>query len=224
MFNKESSLKDKLKKQIPGKDLEGSKTYFHNFKKRITLVKLSEDGLDDMHEYSILPEFYEFMDVKIPKTKNDTANYIKKLLDRNNNGYKGGLAMYWFIKEVVSSKIIGSIGLVGINVKNKKAEIGYGLSPVYWGSGIIFEALWLIFRYCFETLKLETIHVECDFKNLRTISVLKAVGFEENKAPKSKQTISGGKKNVLIQFNLSKNKVNLERCLSFAKITSDNWK
>ena len=224
-MNKEiSSVKDKLKSQIPGSDYKGSKPYPYNCIKRIILSKISEDGLDDMHEYSILPEFYEFMNIKISRTKKDTADYIKKLLERNKNGYKDGLAMYWFIRELNSSKVIGSIGLVGINVEEKKVEIGYGLSPKYWGSGIIFEALWLILKYCFETLKLETIYVECDLHNLRTISILKAVGFDENKAFKAKQSSSDEKINDNIHFKLSKNKVNLVRCLSFAKITSDNWK
>ena len=177
-----------------------------------------------MHEYSIMPEFYEFMNIKISQTKKDTADYIQKLLERNKNGYKNGLAMYWFIRELISNKVIGSIGIVGIDIKDKKAEIGYGLSPRYWGSGIIFEALWLILKYCFETLKLETINAECDLNNLRTISILKAVGFEENMAFKAKQSSSNEKKNNNIHFKLSKNKVNLVRCLSFAKITSDNWK
>ena len=224
MFKKISSLKDRLENLTPGIDFKERGIHSYNFKQRIILSKLSKDGLDDMHEYSILPEFYEFMDVNIPKTKNDTADYIKKLLDRNINGYKGGLARYWFIKEITSSKVIGSIGLVGINFEDRKAEIGYGLSPVYWGSGIIFEALWIILTYCFEILEIEKIIVECDLNNLRTISVLKAIGFNEKKASESKQSILGRKKNDLIQFNLYKNKVNLERCLSFAKITSDNWK
>ena len=224
MPKKVSSLKDKLKNQLPGIDLEGSNTYFRNFKKRIILSELSQDGLNDMYEYSILPEFYDYMDIKAPKTKNDTSDYIKKLLDRNKNGYKGGLATYWFIKEIITSKVIGTIGLVGINTESKNAEIGYGLSPAYWGSGMIFEALWLIIKYCFETLKLESIHAEFDLHNLRTISVLKAVGFEENKALEANHAASGEKKKELIHFVLFKNKVNLERCLSFAKITSDNWK
>ena len=224
MQKKISSLKDKLKNQIPGKDLEESSTYFRNFKKRIILSEISQNGLNDMYEYSILPEFYDYMDIKAPKTKNDTSDYIKKLLDRNKNGYKGGLANYWFINEIITSKVIGTIGLVGIDIENKNAEIGYGLSPAYWGSGMIFEALWLIIKYSFETLKLENIHAEFDLHNLRTISVLKAVGFEENKGLEANHAISGKKKKDLIHFILYKNKVNLERCLSFAKITSDNWK
>ena len=217
-------LKNTPNNQIPGIEYEESKTYPNSCIKRIKLSEISEDGLNDMHEYSIMPEFYEFMNIKIPKTKNDTADYINKLLDRNKNGYNGGKAIYWFIREISSSKVIGSIGLVGLSIENKKAEIAYGLSPNYWGSGIIFESLWLILKYCFETLKLETIYAECDLYNLKTISILKAVGFEENVILKGKETTFDGKKIDNIQFILLKNKVNLLRCLSFAKITSDNWK
>ena len=66
--------------------------------------------------------------------------------------------MYWFIKLKENNKIIGTLGLlrntknINLNIKkflcndqitdfNKLGEVGKGLSPAYWGKGLMSEAM-----------------------------------------------------------------------------------
>ncbi len=54
----------------------------------------------------------------------DTKDYYQELLGRIKNGHHGGFAMYWFIRNIKDKKTIGTVGLMGINEKDKIAEIG----------------------------------------------------------------------------------------------------
>ena len=44
----------------------------------IELIPIDIKGLDDFHEYSIMPEFFEYLEYKPFKSKDDTEVYLKK--------------------------------------------------------------------------------------------------------------------------------------------------
>ena len=60
---------------------------------RIYFSKLSEDGLDDMYEYSVIESFYNFLEFPAQKLKNDTKQYLKELLKKHENDN----AHYWLL-------------------------------------------------------------------------------------------------------------------------------
>ena len=66
-------MKEKLYKKI---------NQFLDEKSRIFFTSLNEDGLDDMYEYSVMPEFYKYLEFPPHRKKEDTRNYIKKLIFR----------------------------------------------------------------------------------------------------------------------------------------------
>ena len=146
---------------------------------RVFFSKLALDGLDDMYEYSCMPEFYSFMEMPPHNSKEDTRNYILKLLDRMDKGYSGGEAMYWFIRLSSSKKIIGSIGLVGIDFRVGRAEVGEGLSPKYWGKGYMSEAFGIFLNYCFKLLELERLQSITRYDNLPNIKLNEKAGFKK---------------------------------------------
>tara|TARA_B100001750_G_C14959333_1_gene327501 strand:- start:60 stop:533 length:474 start_codon:yes stop_codon:yes gene_type:complete len=144
----------------------------------------------------------------------ETKEYIELLIDRMDNGYKNGLAKYWFIRLVKSDDVIGSMGLIGLNSKTKIAEIGYGLSPDYWGSGIIFEMLYNIINYSFRVLGLKKLIAVAKIDNKRSIDVLKYCGFK-NKFNSS---------NTIGEITLTlDNKNNNSKILIISKILNQNW-
>lgn len=74
-----------------------------------------------------------------------------------------------------SGKVIGSAGFVGghyTELPGPDDEIGYALSPAWWGRGLIPEAVEELLRYGFEELELNTIwcgHYDGNHKSQRVI-------------------------------------------------------
>jgi ribosomal-protein-alanine N-acetyltransferase len=105
--------------------------------KRITLEKLSNKHLDDIHEYSINKDFFKFFEMEVYKKKIQTKRYIKTKL----NDVKKKRALWWSIKLKNNRKVIGTICVHNINFLRKSCELGYGINPNYWGKRYFIEAL-----------------------------------------------------------------------------------
>ena len=141
--------------------------------KRINLIKISMDGLDDMHEYSTNKKFYEFLEYEHFKSIEETRLYLKKLISRSKSNNH-----YWFIKLNKPKKIIGTFGLLQIDEKKGSSEIGYGLSPDYWKGGYFKEALLNILDYLFIKSNFHRIYAKTAANNHASIKSLKNCGFE----------------------------------------------
>ncbi|SVE53908.1 uncharacterized protein METZ01_LOCUS506762, partial [marine metagenome] len=152
------------------------------------------------------------------KNEEDTRKYMALLLKRIDSGYYGGRAMYWFLRLRTSNKVIGTLGLVGVDFNNGTAILGKGLSPKYWGKGIMFEAMWVILKYCFDELRLNTINTITHSKNQPNIALMQACGARE--LSDNKLSKLDNKKPNYLELTLKKSEINLNRCLALAKIGS----
>jgi ribosomal-protein-alanine N-acetyltransferase len=211
-----NKLKSALYNQNPGENIEN---VVYNYKMRVCFTKLGEDGLVDMHEYSRMPEFYKYLTGLNPhNNEEDTRKYMGLLLKRIDSGYYGGRAMYWFLRLRTSNKVIGTFGLVGVDLNNGTAILGKGLSPKYWGKGIMFEAMWVMLKYCFDELRINTINTITHNKNQPNIALMQACGARElfdNETSKLDK-----KRSNYLELILKKSEINLNKSLAFAKIGS----
>ena len=219
-----TDYKNKLYNIIPGIEYAEKDYYEYNCKRQIYFSKLSSKGLKDMHEYSVLPKFYEHMEMPPHKSIDDTRRYLDNLNNRVKFGYHGGDVMYWFLQEFGTNKVIGTAGLVGVNLHKRQAEIAFGISPCYWGNGYIFEALWLLLKYCFEVLNLNRISGGTQKDNQRVVSVLKTAGFKIEGCLREYNIRFDGTLHDVLIMSLLKREAKLERCLAITKIASGEWK
>ena len=141
---------------------------------RLDLVKISKEGLDDMHEYSIRREFYEYLEFEPFKNIEETNEYLEKLIERSNSDR----GHYWFIRLNRERKVIGTIGLLDIDVRKGSAEIGYGLSPDYWGQGLFKEVLITVLEYLFVDLQFHRVWAKTQSNNIPSIKALERCGFK----------------------------------------------
>ena len=155
-----------IKKEIYFSDLIGQ---------RIDLVKIDMNGLENMHEYSIKPEFYEHFEYEPFKTIEETKNFLENLIKLTNDGIRNT----WFIKLKDENKIIGTFDIRNINKKRLSAEVGYGISPDYWRQGYFSESLMLVVKYMFKELNFFRIEAICNKNNIASINGLKKNGFKE---------------------------------------------
>ena len=82
------------------------------------------------------------------------------------------------IVENSSRSLVGFIGLHNIDQENGHAEIGYFLSPEYWGRGYATEAVSLISQYAFEWLNLRKVYARVYAPNEASRRVLEKNGFQ----------------------------------------------
>lgn len=95
-------------------------------------------------------------------------------LFKNRNGFR------WGIEKKGEEGLIGSCGYYKwLKPDGRQAEIGYDLSPQYWGQGIMTEALTAIIDFGFGRMKLNRIELLALPGNERSIGLAKKLGFKK---------------------------------------------
>ena len=140
----------------------------------VSLAPVSIDGLKDFHEYSILPEFYEHLEYPPFETIEQSRTYLKSLIHKS----KLPGAQYWFIVLPDSGKVVGTIGLQNLDVSRASVELGYGVSPAYWGRGIFKEAASIVIRYAFQQRFIHRIVAKTSAHNMASLKGLERLGFK----------------------------------------------
>ncbi|MDB2595213.1 GNAT family N-acetyltransferase [Pseudomonadales bacterium] len=136
-------------------------------------VSSNERYLLDMHAYSTIEKFYEFLEFDAFLSLDETRIYLNSLIDRS----KSGEGQYWFIFLPQEAVVVGTIGLHSLDANRLSAEVGYGLSPHYQGRGIFTKALKIILSYGFDVLGLTRIVAKTDVNNAGSIKGLVRNGF-----------------------------------------------
>jgi ribosomal-protein-alanine N-acetyltransferase len=141
----------------------------------VKLEPVSMSGLEDFHEYSILPGLYEHLEYAPFRTIEDSRKYLEKLIQRSS----ASDAQYWFICLPGSGKVVGSIGLHSLDPRRATVEVGYGVSPAYWGRGIFTAACTTLLEHVFQELGLHRVVARTSTANVASIKGLEKLGFRQ---------------------------------------------
>lgn len=93
--------------------------------------------------------------------------------------FKENRGIRWGIAKKGGKELVGTCGIYDWNKTARRAEIGGDLDPAFWGQGIMTEALRAILRYGFEKMELNRIQATVDSENIRSIKLLKRLGFKK---------------------------------------------
>ena len=187
--------------------------------KEIYFELISMSGLDEMHEYSVKEEFYEFFEFNAFKSKVETEQYLKKLMNRTKVIDGDIQAMYWFVRRKTDNNLLGTAALVNINHNRKSVEMGYGIDPNHWGKGYVLLLQNALMKYTFESMGLNRLYGITMVNNERTISSISAAGFIKEGVLidyyfKDNKFIDGLKYSILkreyFEEKTNKNKINLK--------------
>ncbi len=85
---------------------------------------------------------------------------------------------HWGLSLVEDDVIVGHSTLFQMDLKNRRAEVGYSLRRDLWGRGIVTEALDLLIDLAFGPLDLRRLEADVDPRNLGSLRVLEKVGFQ----------------------------------------------
>ena len=103
------------------------------------------------------------------------------------------------VVDKLSGKVIGSAGFVGRHqtlLPGPDDEIGYALSPEYWGRGLMPEAVKELLRYGFEELGLCSIWCNHWDQNQKSRRVIEKCGFRYRFTEKTWEELVGEERRV----------------------------
>ncbi len=141
---------------------------------RIDLVEIDASCVDDIHEYSSMPVFFEFMEFAESRTREETETYVRKLISRS----EAPTGHYWMIRHKADDKIIGTFGVLDIDPRKGSSEIGYGISSRYWKQGYFKEALRMVLEHLFGEAGFHRVWAKTQDDNAASIRALETMGFK----------------------------------------------
>jgi len=108
------------------------------------------------------------------KNIEDAAAWIKIVAE----GVDKNEAITWRISlKDNPDKLIGNIGFWRILQPHYRAEIGYLLSPDYWGKGLMQEAIQAVVEFGFTRIQLHSIEAHIDALNIASANILEKNKF-----------------------------------------------
>ncbi len=128
---------------------------------------------EDLYSWCSDPEVARYVLWDPYRSPADARDYLRAMLRRYRQGAPGS----WAMEDRHSGHVIGSIGVMGINVEYKSAEIGYSMSRAYWNRGLMTQALSAVLRTLFETLGLHRVEGQCDIRNPASGRVMEKSGM-----------------------------------------------
>jgi ribosomal-protein-alanine N-acetyltransferase len=154
-----------------------SELYFKKFpgleSERLILRKLRLNDVNDIFEFTSLPETSEILSWYPHKDKKETKAFIKDIIDK----YSKNKASQWAIESKNTRNVIGIAGFIQFFPEHARGEIAYVLSPAYQNKGYMTEALKMVLEYGFNTIKLHRIEAKCEINNFSSERVLQKLGL-----------------------------------------------
>jgi ribosomal-protein-alanine N-acetyltransferase len=113
-------------------------------------------------------------------------------ISRYREDHARGTALAFFIFERETGRLAGGITLGNIrHGVSQSGHIGYWIGERYAGRGLMTDAVKVLTRFAFDTMRLHRIEAACIPDNNRSIRVLEKAGFEREGLLRSYLRING---------------------------------
>jgi len=151
---------------------------------RLLLRKLKPEDEAGIFDYQSNKENFPYVDMPVYKDQDEARKYILKM----KNGVSNNEWIVWAIciKDIrsedksanLSEMLIGTISIWNLNLKENKAELGYGIFPKFRRQGYMKEALDLVTEYGFKSMKLSSIEAYTSHYNQPSKDFLTSMNFD----------------------------------------------
>ncbi|TOF22590.1 GNAT family N-acetyltransferase [Vibrio parahaemolyticus] len=141
---------------------------------RLILRLVSVDDAPFILDLYNHPDFYRFVGDKQMRTDYEAARYIKENMLRMEE--KKGVSLL-VVEDKQTKQPLGICGLVKRDTLNA-CDIGYGFRPSAYGQGFAIEAAKAVVEYAKQGMQLSQLVAITNNDNIRSISLLKKLGFE----------------------------------------------
>ncbi|WP_272148535.1 GNAT family N-acetyltransferase [Tenacibaculum aiptasiae] len=121
------------------------------------------------------PKVSKYMDSEIPKTIEDTEKRIEDI----QQAFSEKKGITWTIIDKNTNTLIGDFGIWKLDRQNFRGEIGYVLSPDYWGKGYMKESMVTLINFAFNTLNLHSLEANVNPENENSKRALLKFNFKK---------------------------------------------
>ena len=146
---------------------------------RLELCEIGIEDRDSIYEIFSNEEVVKYYDLEVFKDAQQSINIIKLFKSR----FEESLGIRWAIRFRGEDKCIGTCGFNSWSTPMRSAVIGYDLNRLYWGQGIITEALFAIIQCAFSDERpcghINRIQADTVPGNIASEKVLLKLGFKE---------------------------------------------
>jgi len=101
----------------------------------------------------------------------------EELVDRERAGLAEGTSVRLAVLRRMDGALIGTYSIFALDAQNRRAELGYALTPSVWGQGYATEAGQAVVRHTFESVGLHRLEADVDPRNEASTRVLTRLGF-----------------------------------------------
>jgi [ribosomal protein S5]-alanine N-acetyltransferase len=122
-------------------------------------------------EYLSRPEVIAHTSIPVPNLGSLTAS-----VQRDIDGYANNRSFRYAIA-AADDRVIGVCGFTTWSPDHQHAELGYELTPQYWGQGVMRRAVVAMLSWGFSELGLNRVHAFVMTSNDRSIRLLERCGF-----------------------------------------------
>ena len=132
------------------------------------------DAYDMFKNWANDSEVTRFLSWKTHGSVEDT----KEILEKWVNEYKNNNIYNWAIELKEIGEVVGGISIVRLDEKNYSCEIGYNISRLYWGKGMMSESLKAVIDYLFSKVGFNRIVAKHDTNNVASGKVMLKSGMK----------------------------------------------
>ena len=159
------------------------------------LVSIRPAASGDYTEWAaVRRESRDFLTPWEPKWASDELDRIawRQRIRRYREEIAQGTGMPFLIFENANGQLAGGITLGNIRYGvAQTGQVGYWIGVNHAGKGMMAEALQLVVRFAFDTLRLHRVEAACIPDNARSIRVLEKAGFRREGLLRSYLRING---------------------------------
>ena len=137
------------------------------------LREITRSDAEAWHRILSDPRVNEFT-----STPEMSAGQVEALIETLAQGFRAKAQIRWAMAERTSGRMIGDLGYNVFFVRDRRAEVGYGLAPKYWRRGLMTVALSAVIDYGFSALDLNKIEATVNTRNDRSSGLLRKLGFQ----------------------------------------------
>jgi len=147
---------------------------------RLVLKKLTHNYIDEVYNHFSDEQVNKYVDFESAQSLEDA----KEIIDWGLNLFQNNNGILWGIFKKDKEVFLGQINYVlkaddNFNRNIHRAEIGFDLTPVFWGNGYMSEAIKVCNTFIFDEMNINRIEAIVHSLNTKAHKILESIGFKK---------------------------------------------
>lgn len=142
---------------------------------RLILRKVTQNDINDIFEYCKNPTVARYVSWEAHQSLEDTQKFLNYAFESYKVGAPEPMAI--ILKDDPKQRVIGTVGLIPVNPKNRTYELAYVIAEEQWGKGIVVEAAKPLINFAFKHFAMLRLQCRCDILNPQSSRVMEKLGM-----------------------------------------------